>query len=233
MTTTAAHLWTCAHHWSDLTDALTTSGTATWPPAGRMADYLASVHRTDDDQEAARQRATALRALERSPDQIGEVRAPIRLQILELMQSVHTSLLECADHTASAVQKPVLSPLPPGYSPAYQARHELLMLKDRNDPRRWRWTGARPDAPYAALWLLARVQGAPGPFRRLPVLLLDQVAAVARAAAGQVERALDIVGQQRTLKERHLCGGTITLYGGEGQAPVAHCRGCGQLWRNA
>ncbi|MFD8279719.1 hypothetical protein ACFV47_11050 [Streptomyces solisilvae] len=56
---------------------MTTTGTATWPPAGRINDYLASVdQRTDEDVEATMWQAHALRDLEHSPDQIGETRAP-------------------------------------------------------------------------------------------------------------------------------------------------------------
>jgi hypothetical protein len=229
--TTAAHLWTIAHHWPDLTETLTSTAT-TWPPAGRITDPLAAL--TDDEQEAARrQEAAALRALERSPDQIGEMRAPIRLHVLDLMQTVHTDLLECADQTAAAVQRPVMGPLPVGYPPADRARRELLMMRDRRDPRRWRWAGIRPGAAYTALWLLARVQGAPGPFRPLRPRERDQIASVAHAACGRVERALDIVGQRRTLAEPHDCGGRIDVYGGEGQAPTAHCTGCGRIWTAA
>lgn len=230
MTTTAAHLWTVARHWRDLADTLTT-GATTWPPAGRITDHLASLH---DDEAEARQQAAALRALERSPDQIGEMRAPIRLHVLDIMQTVRADLLECADQTAAAVQKPVLRSLPKGFPESVRARHELLVMKDRRDPRRWRWAGIRPDAPYTALWLLARVQGAGGPFEPLNARQRDHVAAVARTACGRVERALDLVGQRRTLAEPHDgCGGRIDVYGGEGQAPTAHCRGCGRVWTAA
>jgi hypothetical protein len=228
--TTATHLWTIAHHWRDLTTALATTGTATWPPAGRMADYLASIHRSDDEAEAEQHRAAALRSLERSPEQIGEMRAPIRLHVLEIMQTVRADLLECADQTAAAVQRPVMSPLPKGYPDVDRARREILIMQDRRDPRRWRWAGIRPDAAYTALWLLARVQGAPGPFRALHARELDHVASVARTACGRVERALDIVGQKRALAERHECGGRIDVYGGAGAHPTAHCTGCGRTW---
>jgi hypothetical protein len=228
--TTATHLWTIAHHWRDLATALASTGTATWPPAGRMADYLASIHRSDDEAEAEQHRAAALRSLERSPEQIGEMRAPIRLHVLEIMQTVRADLLECADQTAAAVQRPVMSPLPKGYPDVDRARREILIMQDRRDPRRWKWAGIRPDAAYTALWLLARVQGAPGPFRPLHARELDHVASVARTACGRVERALDIVGQRRSLAERHECGGRIDVYGGAGAHPTAHCTGCGRTW---
>jgi hypothetical protein len=103
-------------------------------------------------------------------------------------------------------------------------------MQDRRDPRRWSWTGSRPDTPYAALWLLGRVQGAPGPFRPLTVLQLDDIGSVARDAAQRVEEALDIAAQRKTLERRHGCGGRIDVHGGSGAQPVGHCTGCGQIW---
>jgi hypothetical protein len=45
-------------------------------------------------------------------------------------------------------------------------RRVQLALADQRDPKRWRYTGRRT-APHAALWLLARVERAAGPCRRI------------------------------------------------------------------
>lgn len=147
------------------------------------------------------------------------------------MRIVHEQLLQCADQIAGSVQRPVMGLLPDGYPAADRARRELLVMQDRKDPRRWKWTGDRPAAPYTALWLLARVQGAPGPFRPLTPPQSDHIANVARDAARRVEEALDIAAQRRTLEQRHdTCGGRIDVHGGEGRPLVAHCTGCGRIW---
>jgi hypothetical protein len=108
-------------------------------------------------------------------------------------------------------------------------RSEQLALADQHDPRRWRYTGRRT-APHAALWLLARVERAPGPCRRITDAEEQRIATVAVGAAERVERALDIAAQRRTLEQLHTCGGAIDVHGGEGRPPVAHCTGCGQVW---
>ena len=232
MSTTAAHLITCALHWRDLQDALGGRSTPTWPPAGRMADHIRNLDQADAEQlEEELARALELRTLERNPAQIGERPIPIRLPIHETMRIVHEQLVECADAIAGSVQRPVMGLLPAGYPEADRRRRELLVMQDRRDPRRWSWTKVRPDAPYAALWLLARVQGAPGPFRPLTPLQRDHIDRVAREAARRVEEALDIAAQRRTLEQPHDgCSGRIDVHGGEGRPPVAHCRGCGRIW---
>ncbi len=232
MTTTAEHLKTCIRHWPDLVDALGAPPTATWPPTGRLTDYLAALEQADADElEAERYRALALRTLERDPAQLGERPIPIRLNVHETMRVVQAALVETADQIAGSVQRPVMGLLPDGYPPADRARREQLVMQDRRDPRRWSWTGTRPDAPYAALWLLGRVQGAPGPFRPLTPPQADHIAVVARGAAERIEQALDVGARTAQLaRPCPVCGGSIQLHGGAGAAPVARCTRCGHTW---
>ncbi|MEU6649482.1 hypothetical protein ABZ904_08545 [Streptomyces sp. NPDC046900] len=230
--TTAAHLTTVIRHWPDLTEALGAGSAPTWPPAGRMSDYLRALEQYDDELlEAERHRALALRTLERDPSQIGERPIPIRLTIHETLRVVRAALIVCADQIAGSVQRPVMGQLPDGYPATDRRRRELLVMQDRRDPRRWSWTGARPDAPYAALWLLGRVQGAPGPFRPLTGPQHDHIAAVARGCAERVEHALD-VGERTAPLARPCpdCGGRLNLHGGAGASPVARCTQCGHVW---
>ncbi|WP_236241139.1 hypothetical protein [Streptomyces sp. CC228A] len=223
-TATAHNLRTTALHWTDLRQTLGTTPT-TWPPTG-LRTYLTALEQYDADE------ARQLRSLERSPEQLGHTAAPLSIRVLDTMRTVETALVATADQIADAVQRPVMSPLPAGYPEADRRRRELLVLQDRRDPRRWRWTGTRPGAPYAALWLLARIQGAPGPFRPLTEAHSRHIARVAAEAARRVEHTLDLADHRRTLTDTHPCpcGGHIEVYGGAGAQPVARCRGCGALW---
>ncbi|MFF8656787.1 hypothetical protein [Streptomyces huasconensis] len=229
MTTTATHLRTIALHWTDLREAV---GAPTQIGAFGVGlrGYLAALDQADAEQlEYERHQAAHLRALERSSDQLGERPAPVRLHILDTMRAVEAALVECADQTAAVVQRSPMSYAPRGWPAADRARRDVLARGDALDPRRWRYTGRRT-APYAALWLLARVTRAPGPFTALPEREERHIDRVAAGAAERVERALDIAAQRRTLEQRHDCGGAIDVHGGEGRQPLAHCTGCGRVW---
>lgn len=249
MTTTSAasrDLSTVILHWPDLTIALGGASAPTWPPAGRMSDYLRAIEQRDQDQ-MDRDLATALldRILERADsasDAPGERPIPIRLPIHETMRIVRAALLHCADTVAEVVQRTPMKAPPPRRAAYARTRAERVAWEDHGrriqaaqddaaDPRRWRWTGIRPDAPYTAMWLLGRVQGAPGPFRPLTEGELERIATVARGAANRVEQALD-VGERTAAISLPCpeCGGRLTLHGGAGASPVAHCTKCGHIW---
>lgn len=243
MTTAEHHLRTVIHHWPDLVEALGGGAAPTWPPAGRMSDYLRGLEQRDAEQmEDERQRALELRLLERDPAQIGERPIPIRLPIHETMRIVQAALVHCADQIAADVQRAPMAPPPPRRASYARTRAERVAWEDharrveaaqqdRMDPRRWSWTGTRPNARMAALWLLGRVQGAPGPFRPLSPLQAEQLAVVARGAAERIEHALD-VGEITAPLARPCpdCGGRLNLHGGAGASPVARCSACGHIW---
>lgn len=240
MTTTATHLRTCAMHWTDLRDALS-------PPAIHhgfgigLRGHLAALEEADEQE--ARLQAAHLRALERDPIQIGARPVPVRLVILDTMNTVETALIACADDIARQVQRqpiaaptarrtathPYLTQREADIAHADRQRRTQLAHADLVDPRRWRYTGRRT-APYAALWLLARIERAPGPCRRLDEEQVRHIARTAETAAGRVETALDIAAQRKTLARPCACGGAIDVHGGEGKLPVAHCTGCGRIW---
>lgn len=231
MTTTAQHLRTITLHWTDLTQALATTGTATWPPAGRMNDYLASIDRADEEElEAERHRALALRTLERDPTQIGETRPPLRIAVLDTMRTVEAALVTTADQVAAVVQRSPMPFAPSSWPAADRMRRDQLARADSADPRRWRYSGRRT-ATYAGLWLLARVRRAPGPFIALPDREARLIANVAAGAAERVERALDVAARIAPLaRPCPDCGGGIEMHGGAGASPVAHCTKCGRVW---
>ncbi|MGA5604026.1 hypothetical protein ACPCUF_23825 [Streptomyces griseoincarnatus] len=240
MTTTATQLRTVALHWTDLHE---TAGTPTVVDGFGLGlkGYLARLDQADAEQlEYERHQAAHLRSLERDPIQLGTRPVPVRLHILDTMRAVEAALIACADDIAATAQRAPIS-VPAARKADYRTlreariaaadreRQQQLAHADRIDPRRWRWTGRRT-APHAALWLLARIERAPGPCRRITAQEEQRIATVAAGAADRVERALDIAAQSRTLEQRCACGGAIDVHGGEGRQPLAHCTGCGRIW---
>ncbi|WP_055696519.1 hypothetical protein [Streptomyces silaceus] len=230
MTTTATHLRTIALHWHDLHEA------AGQPPqigafGLGLRGYLARLDELDTDR--ALMDAALARAAERAdsnPEALGERPVPVRLSVLDTMRAVEAALVDCADQTAAVVQRSPMAYAPRGWPAADRARRDALARADALDPRRWRYTGQRT-APYAALWLLARVERKGGPFTALSDGQRTRIGVVAAGAAERVERALDIAAQRLTLERPCVnCGGAIDVHGGEGRAPLAHCTGCGRIW---
>lgn len=225
MSTAAADLRTLITTWPDLCEALGTPGTIGGLGRG-LRGYLATLEQYDLEE------AAALRALERNPAQLGQRPAPVQLRILETKRTIEAALAECADQTAAAVQ---IEPIPfptRNWPAADRARRTTMARADLADPRRWRFRGTTPRAPYTALWLLARVEHRPGPCRRLTDQHHQHIANVAREAVHRIEAALDTVEQRRELGAEHPCpcGGVIEVYGGAGATPCARCTQCGALW---
>ncbi|MGQ4358544.1 hypothetical protein [Streptomyces sp. SAS_272] len=223
--TTATHLHTVINHWTDLQASLGTQQADTWPPVmgiARLHEHL----KADDE-------ARALRALERSPDQIGTTTAPLRIAILDTMTSIDAWLIDTTDHIAGAVQRPAVSRPPiTNRTDTVGLQLAALALADTADARRWSYTDPRRrSAPFAAAWLLARVEDAPGPFRMLTGVQREEVQSVAGRAARAVVRALEMARQTQVL-ERPCpnCRGVLRIEGGDGQAPTVRCRGCGRAW---
>ncbi|MEV1094754.1 hypothetical protein AB0I87_04610 [Streptomyces sp. NPDC049952] len=235
MSTAAADLRTIATTWVDLNDAL--GAPAQIGAFGRgLRGYLAAIEEHDLDL------AADLRALERDPAQLGQRPIPIRLQVYATMRTIEAALTGCAAAVAEHVQRPPM-PMPAPRRAAYartraerlvwddHARRVQAAQDDAADPRRWRYTGAAPSAPYTALWLLARVQGAPGPFRPMQDAQHRHVAAVAAESRHRIEQALDTGAETAELaRPCPDCGGTIRVYGGAGASPLANCAQCGGVW---
>jgi hypothetical protein len=233
MSPTAAHLRTIAFRWTDLTDALATTGTSTWPPAGRMSDYLNALDQADEQlAEAARWQAAYNRQfLDRDPNQVGETRPPLRIAILDTMRTVEAALVATADQVAAVVQRSPMPLAPRSWPAADRDRRDQLARAEATDPRRWRYVGRRT-VPHTALWLLARVEGRPGPFRQLPQREHQLIVNVTAGACQRIERALDIGARTAQLaRPCPDCGGQLEMHGGAGASPVAHCVGrCGRVW---
>ncbi|MFC8832328.1 hypothetical protein ACFT8V_03900 [Streptomyces griseoincarnatus] len=241
MTTTATHLRTVALHWTDLHETASTPAQLGAFGLG-LRGYLAALGDADR-QEYDRAHRAWRHSHDRDPLQLGDRPIPVRLHILDTMRTVETALVQCADDIAATAQRaPIAAPTARRTAVApYRTQREAdiaaadrrrrteLAHDDVHDPRRWRYTGRRT-APHAALWLLARVERAPGPCRRITAEEERRIGRVAARAADSVERALDIAAQSRTLEQRHDCGGRIDVHGGEGRQPLAHCTGCGRIW---
>ncbi|MEU1122151.1 hypothetical protein ABZ371_00825 [Streptomyces sp. NPDC005899] len=237
MSTAAADLRTIATTWTDLHDALGAPSIVGGFGRGLSA-YLAAAKAIDTEEiEARGYRAAALRLLERDPQQLGDRPTPIRLGVYETMRTVEAALVALADQTAAVVQRPSMCRAPRHWPAGERRRRDEQAEADALDPRRWRYTGART-APYAALWLLGRVQGGPGPFRPLGEQQYRHVAHVAAEARRRIEHALDTGAAEaelsrpcpRMIHQVVPCGGTITVYGGAGTSPLANCDTCGGVW---
>ncbi|MFG3090658.1 hypothetical protein ACGGAI_23840 [Streptomyces antibioticus] len=225
--TTATHLQTVINHWADLQQALAVPQADTWPPVmgiARLHDHL-----------QADEQAWAERTLDRAnPDQIGATTAPLRITILDTMTRIDRRLVDAADHIAAHIQRPaktgVVRSAGPGDDIALQLK--TLILRDQHDERRWSLTDPRRrTAPFAAAWLLARIEDAPGPFERLRPIHRDAIATAARWAADQIAQALEMTRRAQVLEQPcpH-CRGVLRIEGGDGQPPTVKCRGCGRKW---
>ncbi|MFF3398270.1 hypothetical protein ACFYW6_07125 [Streptomyces sp. NPDC002659] len=223
--TTSQQLRTIATTWTDLQDALGAPAQLGAFGLG-LRGYLARLDQYDAEE------AAALRALERDPSQIGERPVPIRLRVFDTMRSIQAGLAELADQIAAEVQREPVSFAPRDWPAAERARRNALARADLADPRRWRFRGNRPPAPYTALWLLARVEHRPGPCRRLNEAQQERIGHVARGAVTRIEAVLDVADRCKELSDENTCacGGRIEVYGGAGATPVARCQGCGALW---
>ncbi|MFI8278546.1 hypothetical protein ACIGBH_27470 [Streptomyces sp. NPDC085929] len=236
MTTTAAqHLRTIATNWPDLRTAL-----GDRPIHGAfglgLRGYLATLDQHDAEQAAYdRAHAAHRRQQERDPAQLGQRPSPVSLRVYDTMRAIEAALAACADAIAAAVQ---IEPTPfPGsdWPAADRARREARSRADIADPRRWRFRGRTPSAPHTALWLLARVEHRPGPFRRLNDEQQRYIRGIATGGVARMEAVLDVADGRRDLGPDHTCqcGGTIEVYGGAGATPCARCKKCGALWTEA
>lgn len=205
--TAASDLHSIITTWPNLADALTTQTGPTWPPSGRMTQHLTDLGLDEEPQRRARDGSGTR-----------EAPAPCRVDILDTMQAVREKLLDCADAVAEVVQRP-------------PAGTELAKLRDRAHPARWRWTGTRPTAQYAALWLYGRVTGAPGPFRPLTEPTTTLITTTAAESLATIERALQLTRLSRPVTAFPCsCGGTIHIHGGDGAVPHLICAKCGRYY---
>ncbi|MFF9197318.1 hypothetical protein ACF09L_19130 [Streptomyces sp. NPDC014779] len=203
MNTTATQLQTIARLWPDLTEALGQPATVASFGLG-LRGYLAALEQHDIAE------AAALRALERSPDQLGTRPVPVNLRIMDTMRAVEAALHETATQIAAANQ------------------HDMRT----SHPHRWHYTGQPRGAAWTALWLAARAEGVFWPGRALTEPQQRHLRHVATESLRRVETALDLAHGTRELAPEHACacGGRILISGGAGNQPVARCRQCGAWW---
>ena len=210
--TTTTHLQLIVDYWTDLEELRTAKPGDPWPPAS-LNRYLRDASEYDP----------------------ADANSPLRLHVLDVLDAVESSLLACADQTASDIQRPAISQVrSAGPGDAVGLRLATAALADAVDPSRWRYTQhPTRTAPYACVWLQHRVAGAPGPFRPLGALLLDRIAMVAETAAQRVEHALGLARRVQPIGRACACSGELVLEGGDGRPPVVRCAGCGRTWAAA
>lgn len=232
MTSTAtAHLTTVIDRWDDLTDMLTTHHGATWPEPMGITQLLHGNRDTEQEQHDLNERVLD-RIAERADSRytLGASPAPLRLTIVDTIRQADTDLVYLCDTLAQEVQRQPMKPAPTSWLPADQDARNRLAAEDAADVRRWRYRGHR-SAPYAAAWLLARIEAAPGPFLRLTTVQLGRIEGVAKHVAGRIEAALDLVQSVQPVgRPCPLCAGPLVVASGDGEQPVVTCFGCRQTW---
>lgn len=216
------HLQTIINNWAHLDDMLDTHITAPWPPAGRMTDYLAQLDHADARAVHRQRTGQELEVPAGQP--------PLNLDVLDTKRAVELALVETADHIAGQVQRPALTASTGrGWTDPTHRQAALLAAKDQADPARWSYTdGTRRTAPLAAVWLLHRVQDAPGPFRPLHIQQHDRITQVAAESARRIQQAL--ATGRRSTPIPHDCPGCraqLHIHGGDGHEPTVRCAHCG------
>lgn len=234
-TATATQLQTIATLWPDLHDALGTPATIAgfglglrgylqaleqYDIAEVQAPHVQRLITTHDEHQRPHYRCTECDHVgegrthavsdERNPDQLGTRPVPVNLRIMDTMRAVEAALHETATQIAAANQ----------------------LSTSRPHPHRWYFTGRPRGAAWTAVWLSARAEGKFWPGRALTEAQHRHLSHVAAEALRRVETALDLATSTRELGPEHTCqcGGRITIRGGAGNQPTAHCRQCGALW---
>ncbi|MGX1631244.1 hypothetical protein [Streptomyces albidoflavus] len=228
-TQAAADLTAVREQWGDLLAAIADPPRpAEWMPYERRGflDQLAAVDRTVDDDQALGEPAVG-----RLPLVLREHPAPANLAALDAALDTERELFAMCDAVAERVQRPVrtVRTQRPG-----RLRYSTDAA-DRNNPARWHYptAGSAGSRAYglhwAAVWLEGRALGeqVDDLFSPVPVVLVDQLAAVARAARRRVEGALG--REARTITLADVCpfckAGRIVVHngGGDPRAAVATC----------
>ncbi|MET7811767.1 hypothetical protein ABZT26_13015 [Streptomyces sp. NPDC005395] len=222
----AADLAAVREQWGDLLAAIAE------PP--RRADWMPYERRGFLDQLAADDRTPDAPAVGRLPLTIREHPAPLNLAALDAAKAVEEDVFEMCDAVAERVQLPARDP-----------HGRWTLGSNPSDPRLWHLPTYRDAGPttiastgsrlyglhWAAVWLQGRaLDDDPDDralFARTPAPLVEQIAAVARAARRRVEGALGREARTITLDDAcPFCkAGRIVVHngGGDPRAAVATC----------
>lgn len=226
-TNAAVHLTYVIDSWPHLTDMLDTRHGSTWPPAMGIEHVL---NGTDADADADER--AALRLAERADSRytLGASPTPIRLTVVDVMNTITADLVHLCDVLSQEVTRPPMRHAPSHWSHADRVKRNLMADRDAADPRRWHRRRGR-HAPDAAAWLLGRVERQPGPFLPLGSAQLRRIAQAGERARRAADRALDGVRTARVVdRPCPLCGGTLGMSSGDGCAPLVVCFDCRQEW---
>ncbi|WP_431784359.1 hypothetical protein [Streptomyces chumphonensis] len=200
---TATALRTLLDTWTRLRALLTTTSGSTWPPTMGTTEYLRALDEHDATDTAA----------SREPRLLGESPAPLNLHVLDTCRSIDAALSALADEIALEAQRPrVVEPRPNALDPLTLDLTRLAAA-DRRDPQRWHYAHDRRTTDRAAAWLLARVEGTPGPSRPLHDAQLRRIARV--VAGAQARMAAHVGGEERhDAMDRPCpwCRGVLTMH---------------------
>ncbi|MEU7044963.1 hypothetical protein AB0A77_28445 [Streptomyces varsoviensis] len=226
------HLQTIRDRWDDLHESLATPTHVSWPPAG-LTTYLRDLEDADRTPEE-RQQLAAMAAAEhadRRGDAPGPRPVPLSVRIFDTMRTVERDLVDLADQVAADIQRPVIpAATGRGWTDDVHRTAVLLSARDSADRTRWHYTGTRT-APLAAAWLIARLTGAPGPFRPLTLAHRERIARIAEINAERVERALGLARREVQVdRPCPRCLGELVIDGGDGEPPAVQCVACGRTW---
>lgn len=226
-TTAQHHLQTVIDNWRHLTDMLDTHVSAPWPPAGRMSDYIDALDYADAQQ---------VHQMRGGRDELdaGAGRAPLNLDALDAIRTTELALIGTADHLSTLVQRyPLSVDTGRGWTDDVHREAALIATRDQADPRRWSLTAtATRTPPHAAVWLLHRLDDAPGPFRPLTSDQRRLIENVAREAGERVGRALVILrkSSRAAYPCPHCRKRALDVSGGDGQPASVACQACGRTW---
>lgn len=223
-------LQTVIDHWADLDDALGTPNTTTWPPAGLAAHLNNLAQLADHEVELLRELRAAEKADRNSEATMGERPIPIRAAVHDAQTAVQEHLVGLADALAERIQRPIVARIRaagPGDDVGLQLA--TASMRDAVDPRRWSYTDPlRRTAPFAAIWLQQRLDGADGPFAPLTAQQRETIAGAAANAADRVLQALEMYRRRRPVNvDCPHCRGPLVVEGGDGQPPSVRCEECG------
>lgn len=239
--TAADELRVVVDHWTHMRELIDTRTPEVWTPPTTSAEYLRALDEHDaaehelarmspadflarpgenDDQDAAAAREDRERLA------LAEQRAPLRLHVVDACRAVEVVLCSLADEIAAAVQRPPFAP-PRRPNPADPVARDMALLaaRDDADPGRWHYNLADRGAIRAAEWLLARLEGEPGPCLPLDEAQHERIGRIAREAARRVERTIGIEPRRGFPMNRACpwCGASLTMHRGGSEAPSVTC----------
>ncbi|EPH40875.1 hypothetical protein ABT390_36705 [Streptomyces aurantiacus] len=225
-------------HWPHLRALIDTATPDVWPPANPSL-YLRALDEHDAAEAAAGHLSPAEYLARPGHDQdeapaaghehlvLAEQPAPLRLHVVDASRAVEAALCSLADEIAAQVQRRQISaPTRPNPNDSTGRDLALLAVRDEADPQRWHYNLRERTAPRAAKWLLARIEGEPGPCESLTLAHRRLIGRVAREAARRIERTIGAEHRSVPMGEQPCpwCAGQLVMHrGADDDAAAVTC----------